>query len=249
MDLLYERDYRVASHTVGPHGRIRPSALLGFLEDAAGEHAAAYQLNSTDLRGRGLMWVLTRYHLRLLRAPRYGEEVRVATWPSALRGKVALRDFEVRDATGSTIALATTAWAVLDMRTRRPRSLDDVVPSDYAVDRRAIADDFEPLPSLAEPQRDVTLPVMLRDLDMNHHVNHAVYLQWALEAVPPERLEAGLPRDIEIAYLAEARLGDRIISAAAPLPPADGRAALIHRISLAGNGRELARIRTTWLTG
>lgn len=246
MDLTFERTYRVASHTAGPDGLIRPAALLGFLEDAAGEHAATWHLSVGDLAPRGLMWVLTRHHLRQLRPPRYGEEVRVITWPSARRGRVALRDFEIRDATGHCVALATTAWAVLDAASRRLRPINDVVPPGFVLDRRAIPDEFEPLPSLPAPERTVTLPVMLRDLDMNRHVNHAVYLQWALEAVPLELLESGPPAGIEIAFLAEARLGDRIDSAAALLPSPSGSISYAHRITLSGSGRELARLRTTW---
>jgi acyl-ACP thioesterase len=246
MELSCRRDYRVASHTVGPQGFLRPSALLGFLEDIAGEHAATWHLSIGNLRARGLMWVLTRYHLRLLRPPRYGEAIAVTTWPSARLGRVALRDFEVTDAAGEAVALATTAWAALDVKTRRPRAMDDVVPPEFVLARRALADDFPPLPGVEEPAREVELPVMLRDLDMNRHVNHAVYLEWAFEAIPPELLEHGLPEDIEIAYLAEAGPGDRISTAASPLPPRDRGPAYAHRISLDGGGRELARLRTSW---
>jgi len=246
MELVYLRSYRVASHTAGPNGFIRPSALLGFLEDAAGEHAASWHLSFADLLPRGLMWVLTRHHLRLLRAPRYGEEIRVTTWPSARRGRAALRDFEVTDATGEIVALATTAWAVLDVATRRTRGVDDVVPPGFILDRRAITDNFEPLPAPPSAERVVTLPVMRRDLDMNRHVNHAVYLQWALEALPPELMDAQLPRAVEIAFLAEAGLGDRIESASATLTDAGANRCFAHRIALADGGRELARLRTTW---
>ncbi|NJD10553.1 MAG: acyl-ACP thioesterase, partial [Gemmatimonadetes bacterium] len=172
MQLTHERRYRIATHAVGANGLVRPSALLGFLEDAAGEHAATWRLAYHDLVPRGLMWVLTRYHLRLLRAPGYAEEIRVLTWPSARHGRFATRDFEVTDAAGELIALATTGWMVLDVRTRRPRSLGDVVPREFVLDRRALADPFEPLPELALPERAVELPVMVRDLDLNWHVNH-----------------------------------------------------------------------------
>jgi len=246
MELVCERAYRVASHTVGPRGVLRPSALLGFLEDAAGEHASAWHLSLPDLLPRGLMWVLTRYHLRLLRSPRYGEQLQVTTWPSGRGGRAATRDFEVRDAAGETVALATTSWAVLDVARRRPRLIDDVVPAGFVLDRRAIADDFLPLPTLDGSAHQLTLPVMHRDLDLNQHVNHAVYLEWALESIPADSFAATVLRDTEIAFLGEAKLGDHVISATATLPDHGDGTRLMHRITNAATGRELARLRTAW---
>jgi medium-chain acyl-[acyl-carrier-protein] hydrolase len=87
---------------------------------------------------------------------------------------------------------------------------------------------------------------MQRDLDMNRHVNHTVYLQWALEALPPEWLEALALQSIEMAFLAEAGPGDTITTGFAELWQDAGARALAHCIVHSGTGRELARLRTTW---
>ncbi len=246
MDLLFRRGYRVASSDVGPRGELRPSALMGYLEDAAGAHAAAYGVGVRELQARALAWVLARYHLTLQRVPSLGEALEVTTWPSGRTSVFATRDFEVRDAAGDVLARATTSWAVIDVASKRPRRMSDVVSPDFVLDRRAITDSFPALPAPDGAARALTIPVLRRDLDMNVHVNHAVYVDWALEATPPELADGGWPAAIEVAYMAEARLGDRILSTAAPAPDRNGAHVLLHRIAHADTGAELARLRTTW---
>ena len=246
MDLLLRRACRVASFDVGPRGELRTSALMGYLEDAAGAHASAFGLGVRELQPRGFAWVLSRYNLRVLRVPLLGESLEVATWPSGRTAVFATRDFEVCDARGSVVALATTSWAVIDLVSKRPRRMSDVVSPELVVDRRAIADDFRSLPAPEGALSQVALPVLRRDLDMNVHVNHAVYADWALEAAPAQLAQAGPPRGLEVAYVAEARLGDAIVSSCAPAADGDGRV-LLHRITRSSDGVELARARTTWV--
>ncbi len=246
MDLLLRRGYRVASSDVGPRGELRPSALMGYLEDAAGAHAAAYGVGVRELQARSLAWVLARYHLAVQRMPALGDELTVTTWPSGRSAVFATRDFEVTDAAGAVVAQATTSWAVIDVASKRPRRMSDVVSPDFVLHRRAIADAFASLPAPDGAASAVAIPVLRRDLDMNVHVNHSVYVDWALEAVPPALADAGWPAAIEVAYVAEARLGDRVLSAAAPGPDHEGARVLLHRIAHAETGAELARLRTTW---
>jgi len=246
MNLLLRRRYRVASSDVGPRGELRASALMGYLEDAAGAHAAGYGVGVRELQARRLAWVLARYHLVRLRVPLLAEELEVATWPSGRTAVFATRDFAVTDAAGTTVAQATTSWAVIDVGSKRPRRMSDVVDPAFVLDRRAIADAFDSLPGPAAVEREVALAVLRRDLDMNGHVNHAVYVDWALEAAPGELADAGSPRAIEVAYRAEARLGDRVLSSSAAGRDGAGTRVLLHRIANAATGVELARLRTTW---
>ncbi|MBI5549844.1 MAG: hypothetical protein HY901_38650 [Deltaproteobacteria bacterium] len=248
MELIHRSDFRVASYHVGPRGEVPPWALMGFFEHAAGEHAASWKLSVMDLLPRGLSWVLSRYHLQLLRPLCYGEGVEVSTWPSGRSTMFATRDFEAVGTDGRPVALATTSWVLIDVRQKKPVPVAEVVPETFALERRSLADSFSALPKLeahaAAPP--VELPVMRRDLDLNEHVNHTVYVQWALEAVASEMLPGLRPVAIEVSYRAEARRGDRIRSLASGPQQAGERRVMLHQIAHCAEGSELARLRTTW---
>jgi medium-chain acyl-[acyl-carrier-protein] hydrolase len=252
-DLLYRKEFSIHSYELDFEGLTRPVSLLNFLQDAAGEHAAHLGWSVLDLLKRNMTWVLSRYHVRVERYPAWGERIVVLTWPSGRHGYFALRDFEVSDADGRTVVAATTSWMILDLGRKQPLKVDDILPNNFVVEKRALADDFAPLPVLERPDRELSFRVDLGHLDLNRHVNNAVYVQWALETVPWEISRCQRPVDVEVAYRAEAFFEEPILSrlqavpaSAAPGAEKDPEPVFLHQIVNASTGAELTRLRSRW---
>jgi medium-chain acyl-[acyl-carrier-protein] hydrolase len=245
MNEPFRKKYEVHSYEVDASGRAQIHALLNYLQDAAGDHAGSLGLGVTDLMRNRLTWLLSRYHIKVVRYPAHGQRITISTWPSGKKGIFALRDFEVSDEEGHPVLTATTSWVLIDLDSKQPIRLNDFVPDDLTYNKRAIADEFLPLPELEKAERELSLPVLMKDLDFNRHVNNVVYIQWALEAVPPDILTALRPVDIEVSYRAEAFYGDRIVAKVQEVRGPSPRA-FLHQISRASDGTELTRLRTAW---
>jgi len=250
---LFRKQYSVHTYESDSGGRVRSVSLLNFLQDAAGEHAAALGWSVADLWKRKMIWVLSRYHVSVRRYPAWGEQLEVITWPSGQHGLFALRDFEVSDASGNTILVATSSWMIIDIERKQAAKIEDVLTTDFLLEKRSLPDAFASLPVLAGAEREILFRVETGHLDFNRHVNNAVYVQWALEAVPEDVLTRRRPVDLEVSYRAEAFYGDTILSkASGPLAPApgaeDGAAGpvFLHQIVNARTGVELTRLRTAW---
>jgi medium-chain acyl-[acyl-carrier-protein] hydrolase len=249
MHRIHRRAFRVHTYDTDFRGRALPASLLDFLQEAAGEHAALLGLSVTDLLKDGLTWVLSRYHLRVSRYPAMGEAVEVWTWPSGRDGFFWLRDFELRDGGGEPILLATSSWVLLDTTTKQPVRAGREIPVARIREERALADGFPRLPGCEAPELERGYRVGLHELDLNDHVNHAVYIRWALETTPDETLRTCHPVDIEVAYRAEAFFGDEVLvrtqrvdAERAPAP----EGAFVHGLLAKATGRELTRLRTRW---
>ena len=240
----YESAFTVRTADVDLHGRIQAVIFLDYLLDAAGAHAAALGLSVHDMVRQGLTWVLSRFHVRILRYPRFGEPVAIRTWPTAQHQVFALRDFEASDAAGP-IAAATSSWLVLDLKSRRPIRFFERLPAYPSDPRRAIADGFEALPGPSREDATREFPVFSTDIDFNRHVTSSVYVHRALETVPREILFGFRPEEIEVNYRAEAFYGDGIRSVAESVGGADAPR-FLHRLTRAADGRELALLRTGW---
>jgi acyl-ACP thioesterase len=245
VELLHTKPFTVRYYEVGPSRLVRPATLLDYLQDTAAEHALLLSIGVQHLHRRDLTWVLSRLRLTVDRYPGVGEAVLVRTWPSTRGSLSSYREFEVLDQEGAIVARATTAWVLLDMVRRRPVRLAEFLP-DYPLEpRRAIDDDFPPLQRQESSVREVRFTVRQSDLDMNRHVNNAVYVGWALESSAAEVAEDSRAVDLEVAYRAEALAGDTVAVRCA-LEASAGSGRFLHEIVRLPDDRELARLRVRW---
>lgn len=243
--MVYEADYVVRSYEIDPNGRVRPLTLFNYLQDAAGEHAARLGVSVRDLFKRNMTWVLSRYHVRFHSFPAVHSTIRLRTWPSGKEGRFALREFELCDEEGRPVLSASTSWMLLDLDSRRPVSAEENLP-DLPVDSTRVVDDrFHSLPKLSEFDCELPFRVRHGDVDINRHVNNVVYVDWALETLPPELIGTLQPAVVEISYRAESHYGDRIFSRS--LFTSEDPAVSLHQLVSEQSGKEVARVRVEWL--
>ncbi len=250
MKLIWQQPLHVRSFDVGAGGRLRIDALMGLWQEAANAHTQACQIGLRDLMARGMTWVLSRYRLRVERLPLMDEPLTARTWPSGLDERFTLRNFELRDGTGAVLARAVTSWVLFDLKAHEPIAPGRVVTPDLIVDEQIIDAPFQKMPDFAEADasgaRELDIGVQDRDLDINGHVGHAIYPQWAFEALAPEEKRALVIRDIEVSYRAEARQSEVIRARVRSIDAPEGERAFVHQILNRDSGRELSRLVSRW---
>ena len=242
MSDIYQITYRVRPYEAGFQKLLRPEALLNYFQDAAFGHSVSRGFSAFHLFKKGLTWVLSRYHIQVKRYPSAGEKVHIRTWYPGSQKPFYLRDWEVLDEKGDLLALATSSWLILDLATMKPLVDDGLLKGLEVNPARAIDDAFYPLPELTDPRSESRFCVRLGDTDMNRHVNHVHYIQWALESVAEHAHEKTVPVAIEAGYKAEAHFGDNLIARARD----EGDGVYVHQIVRESDGLELTRLRTIW---
>jgi medium-chain acyl-[acyl-carrier-protein] hydrolase len=221
--------------------------ILDAMQETAGRHAAKLGVGVRDLHAKGLTWVLARLHVQVGGMPEARRTVHIATWPAGRHRLFAVREFRLTDEADNEVLRATSAWALMNMETRRPSRLDPHLPVFASHPARMVSDDFAPLPPPDPRSAHASYRAEAADIDINDHVNNTVYLDWALRAVPDE-VRRQKPLTLEAAFLGEARLGDEV---ACITQNGRGEDGVVLRQSLQGvaSGRELTRLRTCWQTG
>jgi len=236
--------FAVHAYEVDAFGTLAVPVLSGYLSEVAGLHAAELGVGLDVLRARGLTWVLVRQRLENPVPVVLGDTIEIETWPSGIDRLVALREFVVRRG-AEEVARATTQWLVLDLATRKPVRPAEVLDPTFPREPSPPAVALSPgkLPELPEWDFQKRFHVRYSDIDANLHVTNTSYVAWAIEAVPRELWQSSRLAAVEVQFIAEAHHGAAILSRLA----ATGEGAFAHAIVREEDGKELARLVTTWV--
>lgn len=237
----YEKSYQVRTYETDKNKILRIPTLLNIFQEAADGSARELGLGMEFCLDRGFAWVGSNYHIKINRLPKIHENIKIQTWPSAEKMLGAIRDFAVYDESGEILITASSQWILIDFEKKRPLSLKNNLPQYQVIPERSLDTDFA---KIAEPvnincRREFA--VRFDDIDINNHVNNAVYPLWASEAVGEEFRLTHEPREIEIAFKKECHYGERV---EALTQTEDTLSTTI--IKSLTDGRELARIKILW---
>jgi medium-chain acyl-[acyl-carrier-protein] hydrolase len=241
---VYNETFTLPAAAGDNTGLARLLLLLDDMMETAGRHAGILGVGVRDLHAKGLTWVLARLHVKIKNIPLPGAKVHIATWPAGRHRLFAVRDFCLKDEAGTEILRATSAWALMNMETRRPARLDPHLPVFTNHPERMVVDDFSPLPPVQEGGNPARFCAIAIDIDINDHVNNTVYLDWALRAIP-DLARQQTPLVMEAAFLGEARLNDEVLCHSESTAERD-KTIVCQNLRDTASGRELTRLRWTF---
>ena len=172
-------------YEIDRNGFIRPVVLMNWLQTLADSHAEDLGFGYSFCIKNNFIWVVTNYIIEINELPREGEEFELVTWPSGHGGVRATRDFEIRGTDGRIMIAATSQWVLINIYTRLPIRLTDNIKSFDCTSERAVNKPFEKLSEFI-PNISCTFDCKYDDVDINGHINNAVYVLWAMESLPVE---------------------------------------------------------------
>ena len=209
--------FKVRSYECGPDGRVTLPNVCNYLQEAASLNAEELGFSKSNFESAGsdVSWVLTRLVVKMNRYPTWEDEVTVETFPRGGRKIVAWRDFELKDAKGVTLGVASSEWMLIDLATRKiapipQKVIDSSDPANVPVlglepfSRFRFPEDVE---RLSPGGRDGTLRFTAQksQIDLNGHVNNVHYVAWMLEPLPN-----ACPSEMEIVFRSETFSGDEV---------------------------------------
>ncbi|MRR30359.1 hypothetical protein EG834_08560, partial [bacterium] len=117
---IFEETIRVPGYECDSNQKLKPAAFFRYLTEAAGVHAIRLGAGFEAMHERNLFWVHSRMKIKFLRFPKIGECITLRTWPKTIQQKLFfIRDYVVLDEAGEKVALASSAWLLIDSVSRR----------------------------------------------------------------------------------------------------------------------------------
>ena len=173
---VWNEDFTVRHTEVSREGKLRIDTFFDYMQEAAANHATNLGCGLADLEKHGMMWVLSRLRLRILRTPGIGERITVTTWPSGVDKLFATREF-ILTIGDEQIAAGSSFWLLLDRARMRPlRVLESLpIPLPDNSGRERVFSDLPKLPR-RECSAPLPLPVTESQVDVHRHMNTARYI-------------------------------------------------------------------------
>ena len=238
----YTKQYTIRSYECDCNNNLRILTLMNIFQDIADENAGLLGFGLDFCISSGLTWVGTNYVLEIDRLPKIHESIKIVTWPSARNKLSAYRDFEVFGEDNQSIIRATSEWALISLARRRPVSVIDNLPIKEIVASRAIDTDFPKIGEVEEFENQYKFRVRFDDIDINKHINNAVYILWASEAVDSLFRLSHSPKKISINFKKEGFIGEKVMVITEQKDTNS-----LHSIRTYGEyERELARVQIEW---
>lgn len=204
------KEYKIKSYECDQYNFLRIRSLFNIFQDGADINADELGFGYKFCVANNLTWVGTSFEVQINKLPSFGDEVVLETWPSVANLMTAYREFILKDKSGLILVKASSSWALIDVTRRRPVSLQKTFGSFIGSGERAIETDFKKMQFDFENPKTIQQIIREDDLDINLHVNNAVYPSWVLDAVSQDFVEKHFIQELKIQYKQSAQKGDDV---------------------------------------
>ena len=205
----YRQTFQITDIHLDCFGRVKPSMLLYFAQEVAGNHAALLGADWDTLNEKGLFWAIIRHQIEVTRLPVSGETITLETWPMPTTRVAYPRATVGYDQAGNVLFRTVAVWVLMNALSRSM-----VLPGKSGVIVEGILQGNElALPSSLSPStlpRQMHRTVGYGELDRNLHMNNTRYLDWIDDLLPSEFHKAHPVQALTLCYLSEAREGQSL---------------------------------------
>lgn len=203
MEKICRQTFEISAVHVDCYGRVKPSAILYFAQEAAGTHCLSLGTDWDTLAKRNLFWAVLRHRVQITCLPRLGQKITVETWPMPTTRSAFPRATVAYDENGQELFRSISLWVLMNSQTRSM-----VLPGKSGIDLlgSTFGKELSPPSSIQPiPMENHTLRrVGYCELDRNGHMNNTRYLDWVDDLLPAAFHKENPVREFTVCYLSEA---------------------------------------------
>ncbi len=209
MEPIYSQEFQITDNTVDCFGRLKPSMILYFVQEVAGQHFNRISMDYDALAKLGMFWAIIRQKVQITRLPTRGETIKVETWPMPTTRVAYPRSVVAYDEAGNEVFRSISIWVLMDVNTRNMilpgKSGISVIGTlrgnELAAPNGLVAKDLA-----SHRQRTVSFT----DLDRNGHMNNTKYMDWIDDLLPSLYHRSHGVQEFTVCYFAESREGQTL---------------------------------------
>lgn len=187
MQKMYRFQSRVRYSETDCMGKLKLESVLDYFQDCSTFHSEELGIGLEYLMNLRKVWLLSYWQIDVIRFPKMGESITIATYPYEFKGFMGCRNFFMEDASGNKIALANSVWTLFDLENNKPAKINELMAEKYSTEEK-LSMEYEPrkIDISGDFEQKETIVVKTHHLDTNQHVNNGQYVKMAMEMIPKE---------------------------------------------------------------
>ena len=242
---IWEENFQVHSFQMDPKGKAHLTTICNFLQEGASRHAEKAGFGYEDMMNRNQVWVLARLKVVIDAYPDWKDQLKLLTWPRGKQGIFYIRDFIIQNIKEQPVIKATSSWAAINIKTRRPEVVDGIEKGLISLKEKvAIDEKLDKLPELSNPDLMRKRQIEYTDIDLVYHVNNVKYIELIMNSFPLETHLHKKVRTLEINYLGEVKYGEQVLIFIERNP--ENENSCLVNIVRESNKKEVCRARLDW---
>ena len=209
MEPIYTQYFEINDSGVDRYGLLKPSMILFYAQEVAGQHCLTLSVDYDTLAKRRLFWAVIRHRVQVTRLPMRGEKIRVETWPMPTTRAAYPRSVVAYDENGEECFRSISLWVLMDLDSRNM-----ILPGKSGISVIGTLRGTELTAPTSLMPKDLhssrKRSVCFTDLDRNGHMNNTRYLDWIDDLLPSPFHERHSVKEFTVCYLSEAREGQEL---------------------------------------
>ena len=184
------------------------------LLNTADFHSSEHGYGLRYLNTIGKTWVLSRLSIEMTDMPRMYDKFYIETWIDDVFKSFTSRNFKILGTENHVYGYGKSMWAMIDTKSRQPVDLlavNDGKITEYIEKGKSCPIEKSSRVKMGKTAEYISsIDTYYNDVDINGHINSIKYIEHVLDLWSLEWYEAHLLKRFEVAYVAEAHLGDKL---------------------------------------
>ena len=209
--LFQQYEFPIYPQEIDARQNLRLTSLCNYILNTAGYAAIENGFGSLEMIERGMTWVLSRLAIEMTELPKQYEHLCIKTWVEDYGRLFTTRHYQLFNHEGKIIGNATSLWAMIDVKTRKPINLQSMPEfNQFATGKKGEIDPAKKI-RINNCEKISSHTSSYSDIDFNNHVNSVKYIEWMLDSYhASEKLYERNMKRVEINYLHESIFGEQI---------------------------------------
>lgn len=185
---MYAYEEKVSYSHCDQEGNLRLGSIIDDFQDCSQLHSEESGVSVERLWSMNAGWQIVSWQIVVNRYPKFGEAVRVGTWPSGFKGVMANRNYVMDTVEGERLVCANSIWTLVNLEKHTVMAIPKEIVDCYEYEP---ALDMEPVPRKVKLPEELShldhILIPKRSKDTNGHMNNSYYVHFASEFLPEDR--------------------------------------------------------------